>query len=66
MLTLTLLPPSAPTKKTPSCSSCKHFTKETESWEMPWVYWYECSSLPGVENLKNFPFKNGCKHYTPK
>ena len=46
----------------PSCRSCEHYDvhKETESWEMPYIFWYEhsCSAKNGVSNLKQFPFKH--------
>ena len=43
-----------------SCYSCKfrHSHKETESWEMPHIYWWVhiCDARPKVANLKQFPF----------
>jgi hypothetical protein len=39
-----------------SCYGCKHLLRQTESWEMPWVYWYECRARPSVANLWQFPF----------
>lgn len=44
-----------------SCVSCTHFRKETESWELSHIYWFTCDFRPANENLKNFPFKHGCK-----
>jgi hypothetical protein len=46
------------------CVSCKYFSRQSESWEMDHIYWYECSKRPANESLKTFPFKNGCKHHT--
>ena len=47
-----------------SCWGCGNMVKETESWEMSHIYWYECVGSPGMANLRNFPFRNTkCKHY---
>lgn len=44
------------------CYNCKnyHSYKETESYEMPHIFWYVfiCDARPSVANLKQFPFKN--------
>ena len=53
-------------RKPSKCRSCRFFAKETESWEMPHVWWYECRKRPANEHLKSFPFTNGCKLYEPK
>lgn len=42
----------------PSCYGCVYLSKETESWEMPHIWWWECRKRPGVENLTSFPFRN--------
>ena len=53
---------------TNSCYTCKHrhSYRETESWEMPHIFWYEhvCDARPTIANLKQFPFtKTDCpKH----
>lgn len=41
-----------------SCYGCKHLRKETESWEMPHIWWWECTPRPAAPNLKSFPFAN--------
>ncbi len=38
-----------------NCRDCKFLSRETESWEMSHIYWYECSARPQVENLE-LPF----------
>lgn len=49
-----------------SCRNCKHFRRETESWEMPDYYWFVCRAIPGMANLKSFPFANTrCKKFEP-
>ena len=45
------------------CRSCFFFSRQTESWEMPHIWWYECSMHKHYTNLKSFPFKNGCKSF---
>jgi hypothetical protein len=40
-----------------SCHTCKHLRRETESWEMPHIAWYECAVFRGRENLVSFPYK---------
>lgn len=51
----------------PSCVSCKHFRRETESWEFPHIWWYECRKRPGMANAKSFPFTNTkCKAFEQK
>ena len=39
------------------CRHCAHLHRERESWEMPHIFWYECTAQPGMENLRSFPFK---------
>ncbi len=39
------------------CFACKHIRRETESWEMPHIVWYECDKRPQNSNLRNFPFR---------
>lgn len=55
---------------TNSCYTCAHFHREEESWEMPHIWWYECSARPSMANLKSFPFTNTkCtlfKQFTPR
>lgn len=47
-----------------SCFRCVHFRKESESWEMPHVRWYECAWRPMNENLKSWPWKRtACKGF---
>lgn len=47
-----------------SCYRCAHLHKETESWEMPHIWWWECSARPAMANLKSFPFSNTkCKDF---
>ncbi len=45
-----------------SCWNCqhRHSVKEIESWEMPWISWWEhsCAKRPGMGNLIQFPFRN--------
>lgn len=49
------------------CRSCRHFRRETESWEFPDIWWYECRKRPGAPNLTSFPFVNtNCKAFEPK
>lgn len=50
-----------------SCYRCVHLYKETESWEMPHISWWECSVKAGVQNLTTFPFRNTkCKAFEEK
>jgi len=47
-----------------SCYFCKHLHRETESWEMPHIWWWECSAKPSMANLSSFPFKDTmCKAF---
>lgn len=51
-----------------SCFTCKHSHshKETESWEMSHIFWWEhsCDVRPSIGNLKNFPFRTtDCKQW---
>lgn len=46
------------------CGNCKHLTHQTESWEMPHIWWWECAARPAMANLKSFPFHNTkCKSF---
>lgn len=50
-----------------SCRDCKHFRREEESWEMPWIWYYVCKKRGGMSNLKSFPFHNTkCKQFESK
>lgn len=40
------------------CFSCVHLVKETESWEMPHVAWFECTAMPHVSNLRGWPWRS--------
>lgn len=56
-----------PPDPTTGCFSCKHLCKQTESWEMPHICWFECNARPGIENLRQFPFRNTqCAKREPK
>ena len=47
-----------------SCFTCIYLFRETESWEMPHIYWYVCDILPQNAMLKQFPFKRTkCKKW---
>lgn len=47
-----------------SCYNCVSLIREEESWEMPHIWWWECTACPGMANLKSFPFENTkCKAY---
>lgn len=49
---------------TNSCYNCGECVREVESWELEHIYWYECDAVPGMANLRNFPFSNTkCKHF---
>lgn len=55
---------SAENNVLPGCYTCKHLRRETESWEMPHIWWMNCEALPSMANLKSFPFKHtSCKGY---
>jgi hypothetical protein len=41
-----------------NCRHCVHFSVQRESWEMPWITWYECAKHPQYESLTSFPFKH--------
>lgn len=41
-----------------SCRNCKHFYRDSESWEMDHIWWWECNLHPEYKNLTSFPFKN--------
>ena len=50
-----------------SCYNCGNYVRETESWEMPHIYWYECAAAPGMANLRSWPFHNTkCKHFVER
>jgi len=47
-----------------NCRACKHIRKETEGWELPHIWWWECLAKPAMPNLKSFPFRNTkCKSF---
>lgn len=47
-----------------SCRECKHVRRETESWELPHIFYYVCKKAPGMANLRSFPFKcTSCPHF---
>jgi len=38
--------------------------RETESWEMPHIAWWECKRDVGRANLKSFPYvRTTCKRF---
>ena len=41
-----------------SCYGCRYLVRDSESWEMPHIYWYECVAREANANLINFPFRN--------
>lgn len=41
-----------------SCKQCKYLRRESESWEMPDIRWWECRKHPEYEQLLSFPFQN--------
>ena len=45
-------------KSTNRCRECRFFSKEFESWEMPDIYWFNCSRHPQYTHLRSFPFEN--------
>ncbi len=50
-----------------SCHECKHLHRETESWELPDIWWWECAARPGLANLKSFPFHHTrCRAFDSK
>ena len=51
-----------------SCSACANLVRETESWEMPHIWWWACHSpSAGKANLKSFPFSSTqCKDFCEK
>lgn len=58
-------PPASPKER--SCFNCAHLLRESESWEMPHIRWYECKARPSNVHLKSFPFRNTkCKHWVKK
>jgi len=47
-----------------NCRDCANLARETESWEMPHIFWFECVAKPHVANLTSFPFKSTqCKEF---
>lgn len=49
-----------------SCYGCKHLRRESESWEMPHIQWWECSANESRANLLSFPFTNTkCRDFSP-
>jgi hypothetical protein len=53
------MPPESthPVPECPSCFSCEALLRQTESWVMPDVWWFECPRRPGIENLRQWPFR---------
>ena len=50
-----------------SCYNCKHLWRQTESWEMSWIWWYSCCERPSMENLSSFPFhQTKCRDFTER
>ncbi len=50
-----------------ACRDCKNFVKQTESWDMPHIFWYECAAEVQMSNLRSFPFKRvRCKSFSPR
>lgn len=50
-----------------SCYNCKHLFRETESWEMSWIWWYKCTERPSMENLASFPFhQTKCRDFSER
>lgn len=41
-----------------SCYGCKYLHRETESWEMPWIAWWECGVKWTRSQLTSFPYLN--------
>ncbi len=64
----TIASPAAPgSEEVHSCGSCASLAKEVESWELQHIWWWECDSRPGVQNLTSFPFKRTkCRDWTPR
>jgi len=51
-------------EKRHNCRSCKWLRRETESWELPHIWWWDCKKRPGFAALRSFPFKNTkCKDF---
>ena len=48
------------------CEHCAYVSDESADYSLV-VYWVcdHSEKMFGVVNLKNFPFKNGCKHFEP-
>ena len=47
-----------------ACRDCKWLLREQESWEMPHIWWWECTERPAMANLRSFPFKSTkCKSF---
>lgn len=50
-----------------NCYHCKHLRKETESWELPQFWYWECRAIPGRANLTSFPFRRtNCPSFVVK
>lgn len=49
-----------------SCETCEYYTES--SYENPTCESSECLHMGNIamDNLRTFPFKNGCKHWEPK
>jgi hypothetical protein len=52
---------------THDCRSCIYLSRESEGWEHPEIFWYECRERPGLANLRSFPFtRTKCASYKPR
>lgn len=53
--------------RTNACSMCCNCIRQEESWEMPHIFWYECTLHPSWSNLKSFPFHHTqCKDFNQR
>jgi hypothetical protein len=47
-----------------SCFTCRYLRRESESWELPDIVWFECRAYKQISMLKQFPFKHTkCKKW---
>jgi len=52
---------------TNSCRLCVNLRRETESWEMPHIWWWTCLYQESRANLKSFPYRRTkCKGFVAK
>lgn len=40
-----------------ACRDCKHCERGMESWELPNIYWWECTAKTGYDALPSWPFE---------